>query len=98
MEPEAQDLSWDVHLEEPSKFWCTAIQSQTLLPILAPKPEPSFVEGWLDRNIDWGGGETLLWLSIAAFTTLVSSVPTGVQDRGSSCLRLDVKKAVSGGS
>lgn len=97
MEPEAQDLSWDIHLEEPSKFWRTAIQSQTLLPILAPKPEPSFVEGWLDRNIDCGGG-TLFWLSIAAFTTLVSSVPTGVQDRGSSCLRLDVKKAVSGGS
>lgn len=41
-----------------------------------------------------GGG--VPWLSIAAFTTLVSSVPTRVQDRGSSCLRLDVKKAVSG--
>lgn len=62
MEPEAQDLSWDVHLEEPSKFWCTAIQSQTLLPILAPKPEPSFVEGWLDRNIDWGGRDIALAL------------------------------------
>lgn len=62
MGPEAQDLSWDVHLEEPSTDSGTAIQSQTLQPILAPKPEPSFVEGWLDRNIDGVGGGVALAL------------------------------------
>lgn len=50
------------------------------------------MKGWLDRNTDWG----LPWLSIAGFTTPVSSAPTRAQGRGSSCLRLSVRKAVSG--
>lgn len=70
--------------------WGTAIQSQTLLPILTPKLEPFFMKRWLGRSrlgLSWQP-------SLTSPLTLVNSASARAQGRGSCCLWLSVRKAV----